>query len=267
MGANLLDCKLLHLKSIYSLILITVICIIGSIPISCSKDVVKGPYNSENYYKEALKLIDNKDYKEAREYLNEIKNRDETIEYAPLAQIKIAETHSLNDEPELAIEEYREFLRIFPSHKYTVYAQFQIASTYYDQIEGHDREYSAAGFAIDEFNKLQLTYPRNPYSDIIKVRISQCKDILANHENYVGEYYYKKGSYDSAISRYLFIIKNYPDFSEIQKIYYNIGLTYLEKNEDSARASAKEYFKKAIELATDSKITNKAKKELQSLKN
>jgi len=249
----------MNIKWINILMIITALC---SISISCSKDKVKGPYNSEAYYKEALALIENKDYKEAREYLTEIKNRDTTKEYAPLAQIKIAETHSLNDEPELAIEEYHEFLRLFPSHKYAVYSQFQIACAYYDQIEGQDREYSAASKAIDEFKKLEQFYPRNPYSDIIRIRISQCRDLLASHEEYVAQFYYIKGSNDSAINRLKYIIHKYPDYSKIAQIYYYAGLNYLEKDNV---IEAKEYFKKAIELSINSKITKKAKSELDSI--
>lgn len=243
------------------LIIITALC---SITISCAKKAAKPSYNSEVYYKEALALIKKSDYKEAREYLTEIKNRDTTKEFAPLAQIKIAETYSLDDEPEMAIEEYREFIRLFPSHKYAVYSQFQIASTYYDEIEGVDRESSAAGMAITEFNKLEQMFPRNPYSDIIKIRITQCKDMLAGHEEYVGMFYYKKGSYDSTIDRFKYIIKNYPDYSYLQRIYYYLGLSYLEKDDT---LQAKESFKKAIELSVDTKIANKAKNELKAIKN
>ncbi|MBF0542380.1 MAG: outer membrane protein assembly factor BamD [Nitrospirae bacterium] len=254
----------MNIKWFKILIVITALCFMSAAIVSCSNKKVKAPYNTEEYYKEALELVAKKDYKEARELLTEVKNRDITKEYAPLAQIKIAETYALDEEPELAIEEYREFLRLFPSHKNAVYCQFQIACTYFDQIEGQDREYFAAGKAIDEFKKLEQLYPRNPYSDIIRIRVSQCRNVLASHEEYVGFFYYKKGSYDSAINRFKYIINKYPDYERIQHVYYYTGLSYLEKE---SPAEAKEYLKKAAELSTDTKITDKARNELKSLKN
>ncbi|MBI5847049.1 MAG: hypothetical protein HZB31_03735 [Nitrospirae bacterium] len=62
---------------------------------ACSKSAVKPvaneEFNAERSFDKANKLIDTKDYDEARTLLLEIKNRDLTKKYAPLAQLRIAD--------------------------------------------------------------------------------------------------------------------------------------------------------------------------------
>jgi len=132
--------------------------------------------------------------------------------------------------------EYESFLKIHPYHKYAHYAQYQLAMSYFKRIRTPDVSYGFAKKALKEFEKLQMFYPRNPYMDVVDGRIKVCKNILAEHEFYVGEFYFKKGSYGAAKERFIQLLKNYPDSKkEIDALYY-LGLSYANLgNKDKAR--------------------------------
>jgi outer membrane protein assembly factor BamD len=70
----------------------------------CGKSSIKPAepeaYNVEQSFEKANKLIESKDYEAARVLLLEIKNRDLTKKYAPLAQLRVADAY-VKDEPDL----------------------------------------------------------------------------------------------------------------------------------------------------------------------
>ena len=131
-----------------------------------------------------------------------------------MAQLRIADSYTKEAEPDRAVEEYRKFLDIYPEHKYASYAQFQIAMIYFNQIEGPDRGYGGASKALEEFERLKRMFPRNPYRDIIAIRIEKCKNIIAEHEFLVGTFYYKKDSYSAAIKRFQGVLQKFPEFKK-----------------------------------------------------
>ncbi|MBF0466627.1 MAG: outer membrane protein assembly factor BamD [Nitrospirae bacterium] len=246
--------------NVKTVILLTVLVLLA---LSCSKKDIKPTYTDpKDTYASALKLIDNKEYEEGRKLLTEITNRGSATDYAPEAQLKIAESYTREDETELAVTEYRKFIRLYPGNKYAPYAQYMIATLTFNQIEGADRGFRAAEDAIKEFNKLTEMFPRNPYREIIALRIQKCRNILAEHEFYVGSFYLKKEAFKAAVERFNVVLKKYPDFSNMPGLYYNLALANLGLKDIPL---AKEYFQKVLETATDKKILKNARTKLNSL--
>ncbi len=231
---------------------------------SCSKKAVRSDFEPNREYKRALALIEDKKYEEARNILIEIKNRDSSTHYAPIAQFKIADSHLKEEEYDLAIDEYRRFIEQYPNNQSAFNAQYQIATIYYDQIEGADRGYQPARDALIEFNRLNKMYPRNPYREILPLRINKCKSVLAEHEFYVGKFYYRTGSYKAATGRFIDILKNYNTYEKTHEVYYFMGMSY--KNLGQLR-KAEEFFQKTLTASKNEKIFKKARKELNKLKN
>lgn len=236
------------------------------IALGCSgKAAVKPaePFNPEKSFEKANTHIEKKEFDEARKILLELKNRDLSKKYAPLAQLKTADSYVREGEPELAVAEYRRFLDIYPDHMHAPYAQYQIAMVYFNQIESPDRGYSDAQKAITEFEKLKKNYPRNPYKDLIDMRIERCRNIMADYEYLVGEFYLKKESYGAAISRFEGLLKKYPDYKKEDTVMLSLGIAY-KKSGEIARAES--LLAGLIEKYPSSPLTKEAQKELSSLK-
>ncbi len=219
-------------------------------------------FDPEGWLKRAEKLIDRREFQEARNLLLEVKHRDTSMTYAPKAQLKIAESYIKEEEPELAIEEYRKFLREFPDHSYAPYAQYQIAQIYFQDIKGPERGYGAAKKALEEFEKLKRLYPRNPYKEIIDIKIEKCRDVMAGYELMVGKFYYKKGSYNAARRRLEGLIKNFPDYNAMPEVLYLLWKTYLNLKEfDKASLT----YNELITRFPDAKEAVKAKNRLKAV--
>jgi len=217
-------------------------------------------FDPEKFLAKGITLIDDNDYEGARKVLLEVKNRDSTKKYAPLAQLRIADSYIKDSDPDHGIEEYKKFLELYPDNPQASYAQYQIAMAYFSQIEGADRGLSAAQKALQEFTLLKELYPRNPYRDILELRVQKCRNIIAEGEFIVGEFYYKKESYKPAISRFERLLTQFPEYEGADEAFLLLGKSYKAiKMEDKAR----EAFKKLIETYPASKFVKEARKGIQ----
>ncbi|MGC8937692.1 MAG: outer membrane protein assembly factor BamD [Thermodesulfovibrio sp.] len=240
-----------------TLIKLFVLIVIFSLLLSCGgkEAIKKEEFDPVVYLKKADELISKKEYEEARKLLLEIKNRESAKEYAPLAQLKIAESYLKEDEPELAITEYRRFLELYPESTYAPYAQYSIGMAYFRQIEGAERGAGTAQKALNEFLKLEKMYPRHPYGEILPLRIQKCRNIIAEGGLLIGKFYHKKGSYKAAIGRFEGILKNYPDFKNLDETLYLLADSYKNLNMTDM---AKQYIQLLKEKFPDSHFAKKA---------
>lgn len=233
---------------------------ISLVIMSCSKGAKKElPYNPEAYLKRADELINDKDYEEGRKLLFELKNRDQTKQYAPLAQLKIADSYIKDGDYDLGAEEYRKFIEQYPDSPYASHAQYQIAMAYYNQIEAPDKGAGAAQKALKEFRRLKELYPRNPYREVIDIRIEKTTNTLADSEFLIGNFYFKKESYKAALGRFEGLLNKYPNYKNADQTLFLIGLSYKGLKEFD---KAKSVFRELIEKYPDSKFSERAKKEL-----
>ncbi|MCI4626619.1 MAG: tetratricopeptide repeat protein, partial [Candidatus Magnetoovum sp. WYHC-5] len=246
----------------YIMKIITII-VLAFLIVGCSKQAKKPDYsNAAEVFQYASKQVDDGDFEEARELLTEIENRSDAGDYAPLAKLKIAESYLLEQEHDLAITQYKDFVNLYPENRYAPYAQYQIASIYFKQIEGRDRGYRYAVNAIEEFEKLKTLYPRNPYREVIPLRIEKSRNILAAHEHYVGEHYFKKASYEAAIGRFNKIIEDYGDYQDIADVYYLLAQSYEATNDFK---KAEEFYNKTILKAQRKDLIGAAEERLKVL--
>jgi outer membrane protein assembly factor BamD len=249
--------KMIRILSALSILLLLFACSQSAV-----KPVSNEEFNAERSFEKANKLIDKKDYEEARALLLEIKNRDLTKKYAPLAQLRIADAYVKEGEPELAVAEYRRFLEIYPDHQHASYAQYQVAMVYFGQIESPERGYGGAAKALAEFEKLKRDFPRNPYKDLIDIRIEKCRTVMGDYEYLVGDFYLKKQSYGAAIDRFETLMKKFPDYKKEDNVLLKLGIAYKGIGQ---KEKAESFLNRLLEKYPNSPLSKEAIKELASL--
>jgi outer membrane protein assembly factor BamD len=128
---------------------------------------------------------------------------------------------------------------------------------YYSQIESPDRGTGAAKSALIEFKRLKQLYPRNPYRDIVELRIEKAENTIADGDFMIGEFYFKKESYKAAIDRLESLLTKYSDYKRADQTLLIIGKSYkaLKIND-----KAKEVFNRLIEKYPASAAAKEATK-------
>lgn len=213
-------------------------------------------------YREAEEKLKKGNYDEARESLKKVMERDAEKNYSPIAQIRTADSYYDEGRYMEAIDEYKKFMGLFPNSKYAGYVQYQIGMSNFRLIEGIDRSHENLDNAIKEFETFLRLYPRHQFIDEAKDRLKRCTDMAAEYEFYVGDFYYRKGSYGAAASRFEGLIKKYPQSSwEAEALYYT-GLSYFESGD---KEKAKDYLTRLTKQYPNYKYKKDAEKTLVKL--
>jgi outer membrane protein assembly factor BamD len=233
---------------------------------SCATTTENKPpvFEPESSLNEATEKMKEGHYEEAREILQTIIAKDASQQYALLAKLKIADSYFDEELYEEAVAEYENFLKVYEHHKFSSYAQFHLAMSYFKRIKTPDVSFTTAKRALTEFEKLQRDYPRNPYMDVTESRIKSCKRVLAEHEFYVGEFYFKKGSFEAAKNRLQVLLDTYPGSIKESEALYYIGLSYEKLGQ---RDNAITTLTTLIHKFPATELSNEAKKLISSFNN
>ena len=143
---------------------------------------------------------------------------------ATLAQLKVADSYYHIKEYESAFIAYQEFENLHPKNEAIPYVIYQMGRCWFDQMDTIDRDQTYAQRAMDTFVRLRRQFPGDNYSIKAGEHIDICQKSLAEHEFYVGEFYFKGKHYQAALERFTEILARYPDVGVHHKALQYIAL-------------------------------------------
>jgi outer membrane protein assembly factor BamD len=125
---------------------------------------------------------------------------------------------------------YRDFLNRFPTSEQAPYVQFQIANSLAKRMEKPDRDQAVTRKALEAYQDLIRLYPTSEYAGQAREQIKVVQNNLAEHEFQVGRFYLRYGAAGSAALRFEYLLQTYPEFAELDKVLYHLGLAYERTN-------------------------------------
>lgn len=155
--------------------------------------------------------MDADDYAEAAQIFQQLKDQYPQSKYAVYAELGLGDAYYLQAKYELAYAAYDSFINRHPENEAVPYAIYQKGMSWYQKINGVDRDQTPTLSAIKEFTYLAEIYPESKYASMAQARMTEAMNILAGHEFYVGEYYFKRKDYAAALRRFRGLITAYPD--------------------------------------------------------
>ena len=166
---------------------------------------------------DGMDQYNDKDYKDAIESFEKLKDWYPFSQYAILAELKIGDAHYHLKEYEDAIAAYEDFESLHPRNEAIPYVIYQTGLCYFERIDTVDRDQSTAQKALETFERLRKQFPNDPYSIKAEQNIKKCQKSLSGHDLYVGLFYYKSKHYKAALERFKNVLTNYPDVGVHQK--------------------------------------------------
>jgi outer membrane protein assembly factor BamD len=161
---------------------------------------------------EGIKDLRKKNYDDAIETFEKVRDRYPYSDQALLAQLKVADAYFFKKKYDEAIQAYREFEKLHPTNKAVAYCIFREGQSYYRQRSTIDRDQTYTQKAIAEFKRLKQKFPNSEYITKADFYLTRCRKDLAEHEFYVAEFYYRTKRYQAAIDRYQALTQDYPEF-------------------------------------------------------
>ncbi|MFO8165524.1 MAG: outer membrane protein assembly factor BamD [Thermodesulfobacteriota bacterium] len=151
------------------------------------------------------------DYQDAIEAFQKLKDRYPYSTLAIQAQLKMADALFKRKEFEEALALYIEFEKLHPTNESIPYTIYQQGRCHFLRMDSIDRDQTSTKDALKEFERLCKEFPKNSFCLQAKRHIRKCYSNLAEHEFYVGSFYFKAGHYLAALRRFEYLIKHYPD--------------------------------------------------------
>ena len=202
------------------------------------------------YSRGALEYQDG-NYKKAREYFLRVREEYPLSNLAVLADMGIADSY-FSDKAYIEAEgAYSDFVNLHPTNENVPYAIYQAGICHYNQIEAIDRDQTETVKARKEFEKLIARYPESKFATMAERLLIECKQKQAEHEFYVGKFYFTQKKYHAALIR----------LEKIANEYANIGLDSKVEflmNETKIKIAEEEKIKKDQEAKEKAKEEQKA---------
>jgi outer membrane protein assembly factor BamD len=220
----------------------------------------QAPPSPEQVYRLAVEKIRKKRYYAGRTMLQELLPRipPDDRDLLPRVQLAIADAF-FKDRGFLnygeALNAYRNFLTYYPQHEEAAKAQFMVGMCLFQQSLSPDRDQTTTLKSIAEFRKLESLYPASALVPEARQRIREAEDRLAEHERLVGWFYQKRRGYLAAIDRYRTILRDYPHYSAMDRVLFDLGRCLLAVGN---RPDAADAFDRLQRSAPEGKLSKKA---------
>ncbi len=205
---------------------------------------------AQELYEGANDAMRDKNYGLATEYYSKLKDNYPFSPYAIEAELSLGDVLFLDEKYSEAAEAYKEFESLHPRHDAIPYVLYQVGMADLKSFISVDRETTAMQEAVEYFSRLRETYPDSEYAQKAEAEIINARRIIAEHELYLGDVFWNMKKYGSAWRRYIYIVDNFPDVTDVrdhaqQKAlasYYKYREQESQEAHDQITGSWKEWF-------------------------
>ncbi len=172
-------------------------------------------------YDQAQSRLKSASYSTAIISLESLESRFPFGRYAEQAQAELIYAYYMNSQFEASESAAQRFINLHPRHSHTGYAYYMkgLAAftddaglfTRYFQSDLAKREIIMAQRSFDELSEFISRYPNSKYVPHAKQRMIYLRNLLAEHEIYVADFYMKRGAYLAAVGRAKYVIEHLPN--------------------------------------------------------
>tara|TARA_Y100001970_G_scaffold254750_1_gene330818 strand:+ start:7278 stop:8150 length:873 start_codon:yes stop_codon:yes gene_type:complete len=174
----------------------------------------------KDLYDQAQGRLKSNNYSSAIMSLQALESRFPFGRYAEQAQAELIYAYYMNSEFEACSSAAERFINLHPRHEHTGYAYYMRGLSAFTDDSGlfsryfssdlAKREISGAQNSFDFLSDFLSRFPESKYVPHAKQRMVYLRNILAQHEIYVAQFYIDRGAYIAAIGRAKHVIEHLP---------------------------------------------------------
>jgi outer membrane protein assembly factor BamD len=183
---------------------------------------------ADKLYNEGLFLLNQKrDYKAAAKRFEEVDRQHPYSEWARKALLMSAFAHYENRDYEDCISTAKRYVTLHPGSPDAAYAQYLIASSFYDQIPDVTRDQGRTEKAMQALEEVMRKFPSTEYAASAKKKLEVARDQLAGKEMDVGRYYLNKKEFTAAINRFKIVVTRYQTTRHVEEALTRLTEVYM----------------------------------------
>jgi outer membrane protein assembly factor BamD len=212
------------------------------------KDSDADKWSQGKLYKEAKDALNAGSWHKSIEYYEKLQARHPFGADSEQAQLDLAYAYYKEEEPVSAVAACERFMKLNPNHPHVDYAYYLKGLANFSQgkglaerflpVDATQRDQAAAMKSFEDFEDLTKRFPRSEYVEDAQKRMMYLRNILAQHEVHVANYYMRRGAYVAAANRARYVIENYERAPAVPEALMIMAKAYriLELDELSADA-------------------------------
>ena len=161
------------------------------------------------------------------------------------ALLFLARAYYSDEEFEEAKFHFQKFIDLYPAHAQVDRAYYFRAMSDFKLVDLALRDQTATREAIEGFQQLIDRFPKSQYLEEAKKKKRECELKLAKNVFEIGKFYYRTGSYQSAIIRFKNLVAEHPKYKDLDEAMFLIAESYYyEQSFGEASLSYKELLQK-----------------------
>jgi outer membrane protein assembly factor BamD len=183
---------------------------------------------ADKLYNEGLYILnERKNSKEAAKKFEEVDRQHPYSEMARKSLIMSAYAYYQGGEYEEAITSAKRYVTLHPGSADAAYAQYLIASSYYDRIPDVNRDQKGTEQALQSLEEVMRRYPGSEYATAAKQKLEVARDQLAGKEMVIGRYYLDRKDFPGAINRFKIVVTKYQTTRQVEEALMRLTECYM----------------------------------------
>jgi outer membrane protein assembly factor BamD len=192
------------------------------------KDEVAPDAPAEQLYNQGLFLLNSKhDPKAAVKKFEEVDRQHPYSEWARKSLIMSSYAYYEAGSYDDCVAAAKRYITLHPGSADAAYAQYLIASSYYDEIPDVTRDQARTEKALASLDEVVRKYPTTEYANSAKQKIEVARDQLAGKEMQIGRYYLQKKDYSGAINRFKVVVTKYQTTRHVEEALERLTEAYM----------------------------------------
>jgi outer membrane protein assembly factor BamD len=200
----------------------------SSFDLFAKKDDTPPDEPADRLYNEGLYLLNaKKDARDAVKKFEEVDRQHPYSEWARKSLLMSAYAYYQAGEYDDCVNAAKRYVTLHPGSQDAAYAQYLIASSYFEEIPDVTRDQARTERALAALEEVIRKYPTTEYANSSKLKIEAARDQLAGKEMEIGRYYLKKKDYTGAINRFKVVVTKYQTTRHVEEALMRLTESYM----------------------------------------
>jgi outer membrane protein assembly factor BamD len=182
---------------------------------------------ADKLYNEGLTLLNKKEFVDSAKKFEEVDRQHPYSDWGRKSLLMAAFAYYEGGKYDDTITAAKRYVTLHPGSTDAAYAQYLMASAYFDQIPDVTRDQARTERAMQVLAEVARKYPNTEYAESAKKKIEVARDQLAGKEMMIGRFYLEKRNFIGAINRFKAVVTQYQTTRHVEEALMRLTECYM----------------------------------------
>ncbi len=191
------------------------------------KNTIAPDEPADKLYNEGLTLLNKKEFVDSAKKFEEVDRQHPYSDWGRKSLLMAAFAYYEGGKYDDTITAAKRYVTLHPGSADAAYAQYLMASAYFDQIPDVTRDQARTERAMQVLAEVARKYPNTEYAESAKKKIEVARDQLAGKEMMIGRFYLEKRNFIGAINRFKAVVTQYQTTRHVEEALMRLTECYM----------------------------------------